>query len=47
MIHLSNLEKSYPLAGARSWVLRNINLDIAAGEFISVMGPSGAGKVRC
>jgi len=44
MIHLSNLEKSYPLAGARSWVLRNINLDIAAGEFISVMGPSGAGK---
>jgi len=44
MIHLENIEKSYPLAGARSWVLRNINLDIAAGEFISVMGPSGAGK---
>lgn len=44
MIHLSNLEKSYPLTGVRSWVLRNINLDIAAGEFISVMGPSGAGK---
>ena len=44
MIHLENIEKSYPLAGGRSWVLRNINLDIADGEFVSVMGPSGAGK---
>ncbi|MEO7432175.1 MAG: ABC transporter ATP-binding protein [Dokdonella sp.] len=44
MIHLNNLEKSYPLAGGRSWVLRNIQLDIADGEFVSVMGPSGAGK---
>lgn len=44
MIHLNNLEKSYPLAGGRSWVLRNINLDITDGEFVSVMGPSGAGK---
>ena len=44
MIHLENIEKSFPLAGGRSWVLRNINLDIADGEFVSVMGPSGAGK---
>ncbi|MEO5559075.1 MAG: ABC transporter ATP-binding protein, partial [Dokdonella sp.] len=44
MIHLDNLEKSFPLAGGRSWVLRNIKLDIAAGEFVTVMGPSGAGK---
>ena len=44
MIKLENIQKSYPLAGGRSWVLRNINLDIAEGEFISVMGPSGAGK---
>ncbi|MEO6076584.1 MAG: ABC transporter ATP-binding protein, partial [Dokdonella sp.] len=41
---LENIQKSYPLAGGRSWVLRNINLDIAEGEFISIMGPSGAGK---
>lgn len=44
MIHLQKVEKSYPLAGGRSWVLRNVNLDIADGEFVSVMGPSGAGK---
>ncbi len=44
MIKLENIQKSYPLAGGRTWVLRNINLDIAQGEFISVMGPSGAGK---
>ncbi|MFZ1222131.1 MAG: ABC transporter ATP-binding protein [Dokdonella sp.] len=44
MIHLEQVEKSFPLAGGRSWVLRNINLDIAEGEFVSVMGPSGAGK---
>jgi putative ABC transport system ATP-binding protein len=44
LLTLHNLEKSWPLAGGRSWVLRNINLDIAAGEFVSVTGPSGAGK---
>ncbi len=44
MIHLENVEKSWPLAGGRVWVLRNITLDIAEGEFVSIMGPSGAGK---
>ena len=44
MIHLEKIEKSYPLEGGRSWVLRNVDLDIADGEFVSVMGPSGAGK---
>ena len=27
-----------------TYVLRQINLDIANGEFITIMGPSGAGK---
>jgi len=44
VIKLNNVEKSYPLQGGRSWVLRNINLEIGAGEFVSVMGPSGSGK---
>jgi len=44
MIHLDNIEKSYALQAGRSWVLRNIALDIADGEFVSIMGPSGAGK---
>ena len=44
MIELRNLEKSYPLAAGRVYVLRNISLSIAEGEFVSIMGPSGAGK---
>jgi len=44
MIELRNLERSYPIASGRSWVLRNINLDIANGDFISITGPSGSGK---
>ncbi len=44
MISLRNIEKSYPLAGGRSYVLRQITLDIAKGEFVTIMGPSGAGK---
>ena len=41
---LRDIERSYAAGGNRTWVLRNINLDIADGEFVSVMGPSGAGK---
>jgi len=45
MIKLRNLERVYPLAkGKFFYVLRDINLDVAEGEFISIMGPSGAGK---
>ena len=45
MIRLRNIERSYPLAkGKFFYVLRDINIDIAEGEFVSVMGPSGAGK---
>jgi putative ABC transport system ATP-binding protein len=44
MISLKNIEKSYPIAGGRVFVLRQITLDIKQGEFVTVMGPSGAGK---
>jgi putative ABC transport system ATP-binding protein len=44
MINVKNLEKSYPLAGGRYYVLRRISLDIKDGEFVTIMGPSGAGK---
>ena len=44
MIKIRNLERYYPLAGGRYYVLRRIKLDIAEGEFITIMGPSGAGK---
>lgn len=44
LISLRKLERSYPVGAGRAWVLRNIDLDVAAGEFISVTGPSGSGK---
>src|ERR1700747_3666025 len=45
MIRLRNIERCYPLAkGKFFYVLRDIDIDVAEGEFVSVMGPSGAGK---
>ena len=44
MISIRNLEKSYETGGTRTYVLRQINLDVAPGEFVTIMGPSGAGK---
>ena len=44
LVSLRNVEKSYPIAGGRTWVLRRIHLDVQSGEFVTLMGPSGAGK---
>lgn len=44
IIQLRNVEKSYTTKAGMNYVLRQINLDIAQGEFITIMGPSGAGK---
>jgi putative ABC transport system ATP-binding protein len=44
MIKLRGITKYYSTGYVKTFVLRNINLDIAAGEFVTVMGPSGAGK---
>ncbi|MFN2531309.1 MAG: ABC transporter ATP-binding protein [Pyrinomonadaceae bacterium] len=44
MIGLRNLEKSFAHGVTKTYVLRQINLDIMPGEFVSIMGPSGAGK---
>jgi len=44
MIKLTNIEKFYNNKFIKTYVLRNINLNIDEGEFVSVMGPSGSGK---
>ena len=44
MIDLRNLERSYKTGHTENYVLRRITLDIAPGEFVTIMGPSGAGK---
>jgi putative ABC transport system ATP-binding protein len=43
LIHLENINKTYQ--GAQPLhVLKGIDLDIGAGEFVSIMGASGSGK---
>jgi putative ABC transport system ATP-binding protein len=44
MIRLRNLEKCFQTKAGFTYVLRQINLDLAEGDFVSIIGPSGAGK---
>jgi len=44
MIKLSKLEKFYTNGYLKTYVLRNVDLDVEEGDFLTVMGPSGAGK---
>jgi putative ABC transport system ATP-binding protein len=44
MIQLQNIEKVYRTSTIETLALNSISLDIAKGEFLSIMGPSGCGK---
>jgi putative ABC transport system ATP-binding protein len=44
MIQLQHISKWYTVGGKPVFVLKDINLQIAEGEFLSIMGPSGSGK---
>jgi ABC-type lipoprotein export system ATPase subunit len=44
MIEIRNLFKWVQVGGQRVFLLKDINLNVQEGEFISIMGPSGSGK---
>jgi len=44
MISLKNIVKYYKSGFGNTFVLRDINLEITEGEFVTIMGPSGSGK---
>lgn len=44
MIHLQNIEKVYRTSTVETLALNSVSLDVAKGEFLSIMGPSGCGK---
>jgi putative ABC transport system ATP-binding protein len=44
IMQVRNVVKSFARGGEEITVLRNLNLEVAEGEFLGIMGPSGSGK---
>ena len=44
LVRFAKVQKSYD---GVSLVVKNLNLDIANGEFLTMLGPSGSGKTTC
>ncbi len=44
MITLQNIQRRYVSDSVETTALADINLQVAAGEFVAIMGPSGCGK---
>jgi putative ABC transport system ATP-binding protein len=44
MLQVTDLKKGFGSGGRRLEVLKGINMEVKAGELVSLMGPSGCGK---
>jgi len=44
VIELDGVERTYVVGGSPVRALRNVQLTIRGGEYVSIMGPSGSGK---
>lgn len=44
MIRLKSIFKWYTNSFVKMYVLRDVNIEVKQGEFVSIMGPSGSGK---
>ena len=44
IVRFENVQKSYD---GESLVVKNLNLNVERGEFLTMLGPSGSGKTTC